>query len=154
MKRIAFALAGLAAMAIAGVPTASAQLISISKTADLGFGTAFIGSSLGTVVVTPAGARTASGGVTLGSTSGVGAAQFTVSGIALLTYHITLPSSIALSSGGSSMTVNTFTSTPSGSGTFPLAGTQTLTVGATLQVGAVQAPGTYSGSFNVTVSYN
>ncbi|MFZ2492439.1 MAG: DUF4402 domain-containing protein, partial [Thermoanaerobaculia bacterium] len=51
------------------------------------------------------------------------------------------------------MILNTFTSNNSGTLT---AGSDALTVGATLAVGtsAAQGYGTYSGSFNVTVQYN
>jgi hypothetical protein len=42
------------------------------------------------------------------------------------------------------MTVNGFTSTPSATGTLSSGGTQTLTVGATLNVAAAQAVGTYT----------
>jgi hypothetical protein len=53
------------------------------------------------------------------------------------------------------MTVNTFTSTPTPTGTLT-GGTETLRVGATLNVGASQPAGTYvSGTpFTVTVNYN
>ena len=43
---------------------------------------------------------------------------------------------------------------PSGAGQLDALGNQTLTIGATLNVGANQAPGDYSGSFSVTVAYN
>jgi hypothetical protein len=54
------------------------------------------------------------------------------------------------------MTVDNFTSTPTTSGTLSAAGAQTIDVGATLNVGANQAAGTYvSGTpFSVTVNYN
>ena len=52
------------------------------------------------------------------------------------------------------MTATTFTSDPSGTGTLT-GGTQTLNVGATLNVAAAQPAGTYvSGAFDVTVNYN
>jgi hypothetical protein len=85
---------------------------------------------------------------------GTSAATFTVAGLASAGYSITLPASTTLTSGGNNMTVNTFTSNPSGTGTLSGGGTQTLSVGGTLQVGASQPTGTYSGSFNVTVTYN
>jgi spore coat protein U-like protein len=52
------------------------------------------------------------------------------------------------------MTVNAFTSTPSGTGTFNSGGTATLNIGATLAVGANQTAGSYTGTFSVTVDYN
>ncbi len=53
------------------------------------------------------------------------------------------------------MTVDTFTSTPSGTGSLA-GGSQTLSVGATLHVAAAQAAGTYTSAtpFTVTVNYN
>ena len=133
---------------------ASAQLISISNTANLGFGQAFKSSSAGTVVMTAAGARSATGGVTLGSAASASAASFTVGGLPLFTYSISLPGSSSISAGGSSMTVDTFTSSPSGTGQLSAIGTQTLRIGATLRVGASQTSGSYSGTFSVTVVYN
>jgi type 1 fimbria pilin len=50
------------------------------------------------------------------------------------------------------MTVDTFTSNPSGTGTLS-GGAQTLNVGATLHVAGAQAAGNYTGTYNVTVAY-
>jgi hypothetical protein len=132
--------------------------ISITKNVDMNFGNVAVqASSGGTVVLTPASARSVTGGVTLpGVTGTVAAASFTVNGQGAYTYAITLPSSaLTITSGANTMTVNTFTSTPSATGALT-AGTQTLTVGATLNVAAGQASGVYvSGTpFDVTVNYN
>jgi hypothetical protein len=53
------------------------------------------------------------------------------------------------------MTVDTWTSTPTPTGTLT-GGTQTLTVGATLHVAGSQLAGVYSSAtpFDVTVNYN
>jgi len=71
------------------------------------------------------------------------------------TYSITLPTTYTITSGANNMTVTTFTSTPSGTGTLS-GGTQTVNVGATLSVAASQAAGTYTNGtgFPVTVNYN
>ncbi|NLR80213.1 DUF4402 domain-containing protein [Chitinophaga eiseniae] len=133
--------------------------ISITKTVDMNFGNVAVQSTTGgTVVLTPAGVRSSTAGVTLPSTATgtVTAASFTVNGTGNYTYAITLPSSaLTITSGSNTMTVTNFTSTPSGTGTLT-AGTQTLNVGATLNVTAAQPAGTYvSGTpFNVTVNYN
>ena len=132
--------------------------IGITKTVDMNFGNVAVGSSTGTAVLTPAGSRSATGGVTLPATTGtVAAASFNVAGEGTYTYAITLPSSVTITrnTGTETMTVNTFTSTPSSTGALT-AGAQTLTVGATLNTGASQVAGTYvSGSaFTVTVNYN
>ena len=133
---------------------ADAQLIGISNTRALAFGELVAGATSGTAAVSPAGARTLTGGVSTGNSGGITSASFTVTGIPLFTYAITLPSSAAITAGGNSMTVNAFTSSPSGTGQLSVLGTQALTVGATLNVGASQASGSYSGTFSVTVVYN
>lgn len=129
--------------------------IAISKTADLNFGDVVAGSTAGTVVLSTAGARSVTGGTTLGNTAGAAAASFSVTGDPSATYAITLPSSaVTLTSGANTMTAGTFTSNPSGTGTLSAGGSQTVAVGGTLSVGATQATGTYTGTFNVTVAYN
>jgi hypothetical protein len=50
------------------------------------------------------------------------------------------------------MALNSFASSPP-TGTLSGGGSQLIQVGATLTVGSSQAPGNYSGSFNVTVNY-
>lgn len=141
--------------------TASATIITpiaITKTVDMNFGTAAVQAGTGgTIVLTPAGTRTVTGGVTLPSVTGtVTAASFNVTGEGTSTYSITLPGGpLTITSGINTMTVSTFTSTPTPTGTLT-AGAQTLLVGGTLNVAAAQAPGTYlSGTpFTVTVNYN
>ncbi|MBL4905759.1 MAG: hypothetical protein COC12_14420 [Rhodobacteraceae bacterium] len=134
--------------------------IAITKTVDMNFGNVAVSSTLGTAVLAPAGTRTATGGVTLPATTGtVAAASFSVTGEGAYTYAITLPSTdytITETVGLiQTMTVNTFTSTPLGTGTLT-AGAQTLLVGATLNVGASQLAGVYTNAtgFDVTVNYN
>jgi hypothetical protein len=141
--------------------TASATIltaISITKTADMSFGNISVqAASGGTVILSTAGVRSTTGGVTLPATAGtVTAASFTIGGEGSYTYVITLPSTAhTIISGANSMTVTTFTSNPSGTGQLT-GGTQTLTVGATLNVAAGQATGVYASEtgFNVTVNYN
>lgn len=111
------------------------------------------------MTITPAGARTATGGVKLPGTAGtVAAAAFNIAGEANYTYTITLPSTdhVIATGGGAQMTVNNFVSSPATTGTLDGSGAQSLTVGATLNVSGGQANGVYtSGSgFSVTVNYN
>lgn len=133
--------------------------LSITKTVDMNFGdVAVSATTAGTVVLSPLGVRTTTGGTSLSLTTPgtVTAASFTVTGSGSLTYAITLPSSATtIANGANSMTVSTFTSLPSGTGLLAL-GTQTLLVGATLNVAAGQATGVYTSAtpFTVTVSYN
>jgi hypothetical protein len=132
--------------------------IAISKTVDMNFGNVAVSATAGTVVLAPAGTRTKTGGVTLPVVNGtVTAASFNVTGEGNYTYSITLPTSdLTLNrTAGGNMIVNAFTSTPSGTGALT-SGAQTLKVGATLNVKALQAAGTYTSAsnFDVTVNYN
>lgn len=134
----------------------SSQVIGITKTIDMSFGNIAVITS-GTVVLTPNGSRAGTGGITLPVITGsVMAASFDVNGGANLTYAITLPLSCNISSGSNNMTIDTFTSSPSATGTLSGTGTQQLNIGATLNIPGAQAPGTYiSGSpFTITVNYN
>lgn len=132
--------------------------IAIAKTVDMNFGNVAV-IAAGTVVLAPAGTRTLTGGVTLPATAGtVTAASFNVTGEGVYTYAITLPSTdytITKPVTLETMIVNTFTSTPSGTGALT-SGAQTLLVGATLNVGAAQVAGVYTNAtgFDVTVNYN
>lgn len=134
--------------------------IDLSKVDDMNFGNVAVhATDPGTVILAPAGTRSATAGVTLPATVGtVTAASFTVSGQASYTYAITLPQSASsLSDGGSNtMSVDTWTSSPSATGTLSSSGTETLTVGGTLHVAGGQAAGTYTtgSDFSVTVNYN
>ncbi len=145
---------------VSGIATASATIITpiaISKTIDMNFGNVAVSAVAGTVVLSPASGRTKTGGVTLPIISGtISAASFNVTGLGSYTYTITLPSTpLTISSGANTMTVNSFTSTPSGTGTLS-GGLQVLNVGATLNVGVNQAAGVYTSAtpFAVTVNYN
>lgn len=171
MKKTIYKVAAIAAVLIgfhaAGRAQASATAnasativtpISIARTAHMNFGNVAVNATTaGTVELSPGGARTAAGGVTLPATAGtVSAASFTVSGEGNYTYAITLPSTdLTITDGTNTMTVNAFTSTPSATGTLS-SGTQTLNVGATLNVAAGQAAGVYTSTtpFTVTVNYN
>ncbi len=144
-----------------GHASASATImipISIVHVADLAFGNVAVqAGTAGTVIMSTAGARSTggAGGVTLPSVTGTfNAAAFTVNGDGASTYAITLPATVTINSGGNNMTVNAFTSNPSGTGALTL-GTQSLLIGATLNVSAGQAPGTYTNaSWDVIVNYN
>jgi len=130
--------------------------ITITKTVDMNFGNLY-SAAAGTVTLDPAGARSVTGGVTLAPGGTVTAASFTVGGTIGVTYAITLPAgSTTISSGANTMTVDTWSSNPTPTGTIGGTGTEILTVGATLTVGAAQPAGIYvSGTpFDVTVNYN
>lgn len=130
--------------------------ISISKTADLRFGK-FAAGTGGTVVMSTAGSRSATGAVVLSTIDAGGAASFTVSGAGDATYAVTLPSSATITHSTDStktMSIGTFTSNPSSTGTLSSGGSQTLAVGGTLTVASAQTVGSYTGTFTVSVEYN
>lgn len=143
---------------VSATATATATIITpiaITKTVDMNFGSLAVNATPGTVVINPVtSARSATGGVTLiGAT--VAPATFTVTGLAAAVYTISLPASTTITSGANNMTVNTFTSDPTPTGTLT-GGTSTLRVGAQLNVSGSQAAGIYDnvGSpFTVTVNY-
>lgn len=145
----------LAASATSASTAAVIQPITIVNVTPLDFGAVVSGASAGTVVITPGGVRSVAGGAVLGNAGAAGAAAFAVAGLPSATYSISLPSSITASDANSDdMTVDTFTSNPSGTGALSVLGVQTLFVGATLHVGANQATGVYTGTYDVTVAYN
>lgn len=146
----------LLALAAASLPAWAQLPLSASATASLGFGK-FAAGPGGAVTVSPGGVRTASGGVVLVSSSTGSPAQVNVQGEPGSLYAIQLPAdgTVALTSpGGQSMAVKGFASAPSGTGQLGGGGSQLVSIGATLTVGAQQAPGDYSGSFQVLVNYN
>jgi hypothetical protein len=107
--------------------------------------------------MTAAGVRTAAGGATAISGLTTSAAAFTVAGGASRTFTISLPAAgVSISNGtpAQDMTVNAFTSSLGASNTLDGSGAAALAVGGTLNVAASQAPGSYTGTFNVTVAYN
>lgn len=134
---------------------ALAQQVALTNTRGLDFGR-FVAGSGGTVVLTPAGLRSRTGAVVLLNSPSVGQASFTASrsGGNKTIVTVTLPAngSVRLTSGLNSMAVNSFARTPS-TATLSLQTAQTIAVGATLTVAPNQAPGNYSGSFNLTVNY-
>ena len=145
--------------------TATATIITpiaITKTVDMNFGNLYVAVATGgTVLLTPESVRTATGGVGFPGTAGtVSAASFTVTGLADATYSITIPAgplTITHDLGTATMTVGTWTSTPTVvAGGVLTGGTQTLNVGATLNVTAAQLTGLYVSEtpFDVTVNYN
>jgi hypothetical protein len=144
---------------VSATATTSANVITpiaISKTVDMNFGNVAVSPvNPGTVILTPAGTRSKTGGVTLPAVNGtVAAGSFSVTGLGTSTYAITLPGTITLTGNPSgTMTVGTFVSTPSGTGALS-AGSQTLNVGGTLNVDAAQAAGVYTNTTDMTVTVN
>ena len=134
--------------------------IAISNTVDMDFGILAGSVAPGTCVLATDNSRTTTGGVTIMAGGSPAAASFTVTGSVDAVYTITLPAGVTtVSNGTNTMTIDTWVSNPTPTGTLTL-GTSTLLVGATLNVGASQAAGVYntsnaggSGEFTVTVNY-
>ncbi len=158
---VMFAFAASTFAQVTATATASATIvgpIAIANASNMNFGNVAVSTAAGTVVLTPAGGRSVTGGCTLPVVTGtVTAASFNVTGAANYTYSITLPAgATTITSGGNNMTVDNWTSTPTPTGALNGSGAETLYVGATLNVGGSQAAGNYvSGTpFSVTVNYN
>lgn len=145
--------------ALASICATIIKPIGITKNVDLSFGNICAGTSSGTVILDPAGNRTATGGVTLPSAAGtVTAASFSVIGEGYYSYTITLPTTAYITSDNSNsepMIIDKFISSPSRTGNLN-SGVQTISVGATLNVGAAQQVNEYKSitEFTVTVNYN
>lgn len=128
--------------------------IVLANTSDLEFGTITPSTVATTVIIDPTG--TVNGASTAIGLGGVPtAAGFDVSGLSNQTYAVTLPTNgtITLAGPGTAMAVDDFLDDATGT-ISPGGGPDSFGVGATLTVGANQAAGAYTGSFDVTVSYN
>ncbi len=137
--------------------------LSFIQTEELHFGQIFARPNAGTVTVAPNGTRTATGGIVL-----IGnlhqPAEFAGMGVYNQRVQVSLGSnSIFIYGPGARMRVRTFVigSTPTAVLTttptvFRIAGPTgafRFPVGATLEVGANQVPGTYSGTWTITLNY-
>jgi hypothetical protein len=151
---------GTSAGAQAATQTGTAKAItlkplSIVKLRDLDFGRLASGTAAGAVVIDPTtDARTTTGGV-LPAGGTPQAAQFYTYATGNILLFITLgtPPTLARSGGGATMTMSNLTLNGPTIRLLPPAGIIDLRVGGTLAVGASQLDGTYSGNFDVTVTY-
>lgn len=132
------------------------EAFDLSNLEDLDFGTlAAAADTGGTITVSPNGTSSTSNipyhdGI-------VNAAGFEItsgySGTEGILYSVELPTSVTINNGnGGSMTVDNFTSDLIGNEGFITSTSEEFAVGATLNVGAAQEAGSYSGSFEVTVT--
>jgi hypothetical protein len=135
------------------------------KVEDLHFGVVIPGATAGTIVVAPNGTRTATGGVTLTGNlhhpaefagrkpSGNAPVQISVASNTIQLTGVGAPMTVRLFNGNTNPGQN-FTTTPRNfqvQGTS--AGTFELRVGATLDVNANQTPGTYTGTWTITLDF-
>ncbi len=137
--------------------------LSFIKTGDLDFGDIVVGASGGTVRLYPNGTRTTTGSV---STVGTTQQPATFSGAGTVNQQVLISlsaNSIQLTGPGAPMTVSNFEigSSPSAIlSTSPQRfrissanGVFAFPVGATLTVNANQAPGSYAGTWQITLNY-
>lgn len=126
--------------------------ISVVETTGLDFGAFSSPTSSGTVV-REIFSRSVTGGIELISADQGSPANFTTSGEPLAIYSTTLPVSTTVTKGIDTMTVNNFVFLAP-SVLISLVGTSFFVVGATLEVGADQPTGTYTGTYQLSVIYD
>jgi len=131
------------------------QPIGITNTANMNFAN-LDAKSGGSVILGPDNTRISQGGVELVDGNTVSAATFEVTGQAGYTYSITLPNSDhVLTNGTDDIIIRDFTSSLKNEGSLA-DGSQTLRVGASIDINPNQTPGNYTspGGFNISVNYN
>lgn len=153
-------------VANAGAQAVIVEPLALVKIADLNFGRMAARPTAGTVTVNPnTGACTVTGPIL--HVGGCHFAEFGGQGVRRMRVRIQLPTTITLTGpGGATMTVSALTlglapdltQLPGSPGNprYEIAsnsGIFVFRVGARLNVGANQAPGVYTGTFNVTVQY-
>lgn len=167
----AFAVLGAAVVAMpahADTEVANAEITVVRPLSfviddNLDFGTLIPGTAAGTVVMAPTGARTANNGIVLVG-AGHKPASFAGQGTNNQRVDVSIGSnSIFITGPGAPMRVRDFiigstptavlTTTPRRFRINSPTGIFAFPIGATLEVGANQAPGTYSGTWSVTLNY-
>ncbi|MCB0520001.1 MAG: DUF4402 domain-containing protein [Saprospiraceae bacterium] len=142
--------------------------MTLTETSPLHFGSNVLTSSAGGTVVLPSNSttRTYTGGVATSAATPVATnAAYDVTGTALETYALTLPTSTTVThtsvgTGVNTMTITLMTARFNGASadavtsTLDADGLDSFTLGGTLNVGANQVGGVYAGTFDVTVDYN
>ena len=130
--------------------------IAASAAVSLSFGQVFSGALPGSVRVSVTGFRSTAGSTYAGNGLGASAARFRVKVPAgtrdSAVWSVMLPVSATISSGSTEMTIDGFEYDWVAAGGDPES--RTLTVGATLHVGARQPSSEYAGSFPLTLVYD
>jgi spore coat protein U-like protein len=137
--------------------------LSFFKVNDLDFGSIIASGTAGTVRLQPDGTRTRTGGATLAGNDGE-PARFAGLGTPNRQVNISLgANSIFITGPGTRMRVRDFeigstptailSTTPTRFTITSALGNYNFPVGATLEVGANQTPGDYSGTFTITLNY-
>ncbi len=143
--------AGLAALAPAiGIGPAAAAVTSVTAQMDIQFGSTVPDPVVsGTAIINTSGGKSTTGGAfDLGGATR--AARFRLIGGNSSAYVCTLPGTIQVTSGGNTADVDSFTASQPLSGILPGNGRLTIDVGATLQLPAGLAAGSYTGTVTMT----
>jgi hypothetical protein len=139
--------------------------IVLANNNGMSFGNIFATANGGVITLTPAATPDRTESVTgllstnspsqFSETASVSSAKFTVTGEVDATYTVSFDeASVTLGSAGNTMTVNDFTTNLTDNAGALTDGSQEFYVGAALTVEGSQAPGDYTGTFDVTVNYN
>lgn len=159
MAAMAFGAAPAAAAPVAASPNADGRALilvplTLTKVADLDFGTVVSSATAGTVTIDEAtGARTVAGGVTAVASDAGNRAQFAGAGTPSQLVDIsisTVPASLSDGLGNSIPVALTLEATQV---TIDATRAFTVGVGGTIDVGADQPDGDYNAPFEVTANY-
>jgi len=142
-----------AATASAGASAKIVGALTVTKQTDLAFGTIISGATAGTVAVAPAGTVVCAVALTCSGTTS--AAVWNVNGTSGEFVSVSgAPTSITLNGpAGATMTVGSI-GFNNGTNLAMTGSNVALQMGGTLSVGANQAAGQYSNTFNLNVNYN
>ncbi len=149
-----FATSAQAATTATGTATAEVlSSLTVTATADLAFGQ--IAANTGGTVTVNANSTVASTGALI-STGTRAPAAFDVVGSPNSMVVVTLPAApvnLTRVAGTETMSLGGFNTNPNGAFQLDAAGNGTFNVGGTLTVASGQVPGTYTGTFSVSVEY-
>ncbi len=133
------------------------RTLGITQTRALNFGAVEVTGGNSVIAMSAAGSRSitsGAAGVRLIQSMPGAAASFAVTGNPNTAVSIVLPQSTTLTGPGAAMTVSNFVRSPADANvTLDASGNMTVNVGASLSVNANQAPGTYNGTYTITVNY-
>jgi hypothetical protein len=130
------------------------RTLTLANTGGLNFGKIVPYGSGGAIYVNPIDGVPSANNAFISDATDIRVSTWVVSGIPGAPYAVTLPTSVAISNGPNTMNVRTFGRSGQTLLFLDAAGNGSFNVGAALHVGANQAAGIYTGTFNVTVSYN
>lgn len=165
LATVAFAAPAMAQSTASTTGTGSITVIrplTITKNADLRFGTVVRPSTgAGTAVISAAGVRSVTGGVVgLASGDTPQASQFTVDGEGGQSISVTIPTTFSMANGTDTLVVTTSNNLAGAAGTQTLsnalgsAGSLVFRVGGTVPISSTTTTGAYTGTFTVSAAYN